>query len=56
MWTKVKDWIQSSNRCQQHKKPKTMKVIPIYASKPWERITIDIIGPLPVIDNNNITY
>ena len=29
------------------------KLIPIYASRPWERIAIDIVRLLPLTNNNN---
>ena len=57
MWTKVKEWVQSCEECQRRKNPKhnkTGKLIPIYVTRPWEKIAIDIIGPLPRSNKGNL--
>lgn len=56
MYKDVKRWVESCPDCQRVKVPRTMpkgKMVSIPISYPWERMGVDIMGPLPKTDKGN---
>lgn len=56
MYKDIRHYIKTCPDCQRRKMPKTkplgaMQPIPLIA--PWERVGLDLVGPLPVTDNGN---
>ena len=50
----VREYIQACTICQQRGRPKTTEPLnPIRVGGPFDRIGIDIVGPLPVTSNRN---
>ena len=55
MGTDIKNYVQSCNACQQHKKPlRTEPLHPIKVGRPYDRIGMDIVGPLPRTKRGNL--
>ena len=51
----VRDWCKKCPTCNLHKtqQPNRAPMIPIYTGEPFERVAMNIIKPLPKIDNEN---
>ena len=55
MGTDIKNYVQSCNTCQQRKKPlRTEPLHPIKVGRPYDRIGMDIVGPLPRTKRGNL--
>lgn len=54
MYKDVEHWVRSCQDCQTRKKPRNnhrAPLLPIPVSAPWERLAMDVLGPLPVTLN-----
>ena len=50
----VKNYVKSCDACQRRGKPKTREsLLPIKVGKPFDRVGIDIVGPLPLTARGN---
>ena len=51
----VRDWCKKCPTCNRHKTQQQNRapMQPIYTGEPFERVALDIIGPLPKTDRNN---
>ena len=56
MVTSVNEYVASCSQCGSYKKPQYItrsELYPIHVSDVWEKLHIDLIGPLPVTAQNN---
>ena len=54
MWKDIEQYIKSCNICQQKERMiKNNKMTPITVGAPFEKIGIDLVGPLAVTTNGN---
>ncbi|CAG8495755.1 3549_t:CDS:2 [Cetraspora pellucida] len=48
----IKSYIRSCDACQRHGRPKIQEALhPIQVTQPFDRVEMDIVGPLPLIRN-----
>src|ERR1044071_10099521 len=54
MYRDIKNYIQACEVCQRREKTKRKEPLhPIQIGRAFERIGIDLVGPLPITDQNN---
>lgn len=56
LYTDVKFWVKSCQSCGSRKKPKNIRkgpLVPLEINYPFERINVDILGPLPLTKAGN---
>jgi hypothetical protein len=52
----VRDWVRGCQACQKRKTPRPMRAgltRPMMASRPFQQVAIDIVGPFPVNGKGN---